>query len=505
MFNSFPILTSLILVPLFGAFFIFVFIKNDHKSIDQNLFVMGLWISGIVFLLSLLMLFNYNFNSTELQFVEKYSWITQYDISYKVGIDGLSIFFILLTTLLTPLCIIISKYSVKQRLKEYIILFLILESFIIGAFVALDLIIFYLFFELTLIPMFLIIGIWGGDNRIYATFKFFLYTLAGSIFFLIAIIYIINVAKTADIVTLKTVLPGLIDSATEKYLWAALFFAFAIKIPMWPVHTWLPDAHVQAPTAGSVILAGVLIKLGAYAMMRFMLPLLPEASIYFQDFVLVLGVIAIIYTSIVALVQDDMKKLIAYSSVAHMGYVVVGIFSFNEYGFNGAIFQMISHGLISAALFMHVGIIYDLIQSKKIKDINGLASVMPKFSILFIIFVLGSVALPGTSGFVGEFLVLLAMYKVNELMAIAACFGVVLGAAYMLWLVKRTIMGNVINPKINSIAEINQAQIFVLSLLAFLTILIGIYPSLVLDVVSLSSKEISDIYQIYNMKLCCQI
>ena len=362
--------------------------------------------------------------------------------------------FILLTTLLTPLCIIISKYSVKQRLKEYIILFLILESFIIGAFVSLDLIIFYLFFELTLIPMFLIIGIWGGDNRIYATFKFFLYTLAGSIFFLIAIIYIINVAKTADIVTLKTELPGLIDSATEKYLWAALFFAFAIKIPMWPVHTWLPDAHVQAPTAGSVILAGVLIKLGAYAMMRFMLPLLPEASIYFQDFVLILGVIAIIYTSIVALVQDDMKKLIAYSSVAHMGYVVIGIFSFNEYGFNGAIFQMISHGLISAALFIHVGIIYDLIQSKKIKDINGLASVMPKFSILFIIFVLGSVALPGTSGFVGEFLVLLAMYQVNELMAIAACFGVVLGAAYMLWLVKRTIMGNVINKKLTLLLKL---------------------------------------------------
>ena len=498
MLNSFPVLTTLLFIPLFGAFFIFVFIKSSHKASDQNLFAMGLWISFITFLLNVVLLFNYDFANSGLQFVEQYNWIEAYNITYKVGVDGLSVFFILLTTLLTPLCILISKDSIKSRLKEYIILFLMLESFVIGTFAALDLVVFYLFFELTLIPMFLIIGIWGGENRIYATFKFFLYTLAGSIFFLIAIIYIINVAHTSDVNALAKILPTLLSFDRQKYLWLALFFAFAIKIPMWPVHTWLPDAHVQAPTAGSVMLAGVLIKLGAYAMLRFLLPFFPQASIHFQDFVLILGVIAIVYTSIVALMQDDMKKLIAYSSVAHMGYVVVGIFSFNSYGINGAIVQMISHGIISAALFIHVGIIYDKLHSKQIIDVNGIASVLPKFSILFIIFVMGSVALPGTSGFVGEFLVLLGLFQANKLIAIIACLGVVLGAIYMLWMVKRTVMGKVINDKINYLEDIDLTQILVLSILAFLSILLGIYPVLVLDVINSGSEQIVELYNVYQ-------
>ncbi|MBL6785357.1 MAG: NADH-quinone oxidoreductase subunit M [Rickettsiales bacterium] len=498
MLASFPVLSLLLLVPFIGALFIFLFINSDQKNSDQNLFAMGIWISGITLLLNIYILLNYDYSSTAIQFIEKYDWITKYDISYKVGVDGLSIFFVLLTTILSPLCIIISKYSVTKRLKEYIILFLILESFVIGAFIALDLVVFYLFFELTLIPMFLIIGIWGGENRIYATFKFFLYTLAGSIFFLIAIIYIINVAQTADVTILKNTLPNLLSADQQQYLWMALFFAFAIKIPMWPVHTWLPDAHVQAPTAGSVMLAGVLIKLGAYAMIRFMLPLLPEASAHYQDFVIILGVIAIVYTSIVALMQDDMKKLIAYSSVAHMGYVVIGIFTFNSYGLNGAIFQMISHGLISAALFMHVGIVYDKLKTKKIKDVNGLAHVMPKFSILFIIFVLGSVALPGTSGFVGEFLVLVAIFEENILMAILTCIGVILGAVYMLWMVKQTIMGNIINHKIKDVIDINASQIVVLTILAFFTILLGVYPAIIIDVVNLSNDQIVNLYNIYQ-------
>ena len=294
MLSNFPVLTALLLVPLLGAFFIFVFIKTSHKLSGQNLFAMGLWISLITFLLNIVLLFNYDFANSDLQFIEQYNWIEDYGITYKVGIDGLSFFFILLTTLLTPICIIISKNSVKSRLKEYIILFLLLESFVIGTFIALDLVVFYLFFELTLIPMFLIIGIWGGENRIYATFKFFLYTFAGSILFLVAIIYIINFAQTSDVNELASILPELLSFEQQKYLWLALFVAFAIKIPMWPVHTWLPDAHVQAPTAGSVMLAGILIKLGAYAMLRFLLPFFPQASIHFQDMGLILGVIAIV-------------------------------------------------------------------------------------------------------------------------------------------------------------------------------------------------------------------
>jgi NADH-quinone oxidoreductase subunit M len=498
MLSNFPVLTALLLVPLLGAFFIFVFIKTSHKLSGQNLFAMGLWISLITFLLNIVLLFNYDFANSDLQFIEQYNWIEDYGITYKVGIDGLSFFFILLTTLLTPICIIISKNSVKSRLKEYIILFLLLESFVIGTFIALDLVVFYLFFELTLIPMFLIIGIWGGENRIYATFKFFLYTFAGSILFLVAIIYIINFAQTSDVNELASILPELLSFEQQKYLWLALFVAFAIKIPMWPVHTWLPDAHVQAPTAGSVMLAGILIKLGAYAMLRFLLPFFPQASIHFQDMVLILGVIAIVYTSIVALMQEDMKKLIAYSSVAHMGYVVVGIFSFNSYGMNGAIIQMISHGIISAALFIHVGIIYDKLHSKKIEDVNGLASVMPKFSFLFTIFVFGSIALPGTSGFVGEFLVLLGLYQSHKLIAIIACLGVVLGAIYMLWMVKRTIMGQVINNKINSLVDINLVQISVLAVLAFLSILLGVYPVLVIDVINSSSEQMVELYNVYQ-------
>lgn len=407
--------------------------------------------------------------------------LSNHDIKYFLAIDGISLLMIILTCALTPICLLISLNSVKKRIKEYVISFLLIEGFVIGAFCALDLLLFYIFFEIMLIPMFLVIGIWGGENRIYAAYKFFLYTLFGSVLFLIAIILIYLYTGTTDILVLSHILPKILPLSYQKWLFLAFFASFAVKVPMFPVHTWLPDAHVQAPTAGSVILAGILIKLGAYGFIRFSLPFFPQASIYFADFIFTLSIIAIIYTSLIALMQEDMKKMIAYSSVAHMGFVTLGIFSFTRQGLDGAIMQMISHGIVSAALFMCVGVIYDRLHTKKIKEFGGIATKMPNFAMLAMIFTMASVGLPGTSGFVGEFLTIIGSFKANKIVAILAATGVIFGACYMLWLYKRVWFSEITNEKISNLFDLNKIEYYSLALMAFFVILLGIAPNLILS------------------------
>ncbi len=406
--SQLPILSFLIFLPIIVAVAIIFLPKNRI-----NIVGIGFVASLVNFLISLKLIFDFDKN-IEFNFIEKISLISKYDINYHLGIDGISLFLILLTTFLIPICFIISKNSIKNFGKEYVICFLLIESFVIASFAALDLVLFYIFFEATLIPMFLIIGIWGGINRIYASYKFFIYTLFGSLFFLIAIIYLCNEFGTANILLLEQKVKTL-DFEITKYLFLAFFISFAIKIPMFPFHTWLPDAHVQAPTSGSVILAGVLIKLGAYGFLRFSLPFFPEASLHYSTFIFTLSVIAIIYTSIIAIKQEDIKKMIAYSSVAHMGFVTIGIFSLNDLGISGAIMQILSHGLISAALFIAIGMIYERTKTRQIKDYGGLVRKMPNYALFFMIFTLGSVGLPATSGFVGEFLAIIGVFQVSAL------------------------------------------------------------------------------------------
>ncbi len=395
-----------------------------------------------IFLLSLALLAGFDNGTSDFQFVERAPWFEGYHIDYHLGVDGISLWLILLTTFLMPICILCSWKSIEKRVPEFMALFLVLESLVIGTFAALDLLLFYLFFEAVLIPMYLIIGIWGGQNRIYAAYKFFLYTLAGSVLFLLAVLYLYFTFGTTDIPTLMAQVPSL-GLATQKWLWLALFASFAVKVPMWPFHTWLPDAHVQAPTAGSVILAGILLKLGAYGFLRFSLPMLPDASHYFADFVFILSLVAVVYTSLVALVQEDMKKLIAYSSVAHMGFVTLGIFSFTQQGIDGAMFQMVSHGVVSGALFLCVGAMYDQLHTREIKQYGGVVNVMPYFAAFFMVFTMASAGLPATSGFVGEILVLVGTYHAAPWAAAWAATGLILGAAYMLWLYRRVVFGEV--------------------------------------------------------------
>jgi len=428
------------------------------------------------------------------QFTEVLPFISDSPIKYRLGIDGISLMMILLTTFLTPICLLVSVNSIKNRVKEYVICFLLLEGFVIGSFAATDLVLFYIFFEAMLIPMFLIIGIWGGKNRVYASFKFFLYTLFGSVLFLIAIIYIYIITGTSDIVVLNSKL-SLLDIGVQKWLWLAFAISFAIKIPMFPFHTWLPDAHVQAPTAGSVILAGILIKLGAYGFLRFSLPFFPAASLFFAPTIFALSVIAIIYGSIVALMQEDMKKMIAYSSVAHMGFITMGIFAMNMQGLQGAIMQMISHGLVSSALFLGVGVVYDRLHTREIADYGGLANKMPKYAGFMMLFTMAAVGLPGTSGFVGEFLSIIGVFQVNKIVATLAAFGMVLGATYMLWLYARVIFGEVKNDKIKNITDINKIEFCVLLLMSLLVLLIGIYPASVLRFIDVPVQQIINLYQ----------
>lgn len=470
------ILSILTFLPIIAAV-ILIFIKSKNSKL---FFYYGLAVSAAVFLLSLKMLYSFNSSNSSFQFIELYLLLTNQSFKYYMGIDGISVLMIILTTFLVPICLAISFDSIKMRVKEFVIYFLLLEGFVIGSFCAMDLLLFYIFFEAMLIPMFLIIGIWGGKERIYSAYKFFLYTLFGSVLFLIAIIYIYANVGSTDIMVLKSVLPQL-PLQKQQLLWLAFFISFAIKVPMFPVHTWLPDAHVQAPTSGSVILAGILIKLGAYAMIRFSLPFFPAASVYFADFVLILSAIAIIYASLVALMQEDMKKMIAYSSVAHMGFVTMGIFSFTQQGLDGAVMQMISHGLVSAALFICVGVIYDRLHTKQIADMGGIANVMPNFAFLMMIFVMASVGLPATSGFVGEFLTIIGTFQANKIIAIISALGVIFGACYMLWLYKRVIFGEIANEKISKMKDMNLIEFASLGIMAFLVILFGLLPNLLLN------------------------
>ncbi|MDB9986272.1 NADH-quinone oxidoreductase subunit M [Pelagibacterales bacterium] len=476
--SSLPILSIIIFLPLVGVLLLSI-INSNSKSGERNLKHTALWVVCLNFIISIVMLANFDQSDPNFQFTENYFWINS-GISYHLGVDGISILLVILTTFLMPFCILASFESIKVSLKEYLIAFLILETLMIGVFCSLDLILFYLFFEGGLIPMFLIIGIWGGERRVYSTFKFFLFTLAGSVFMLLAIIAIYIDAGTTDIVYL---LQYDIDPSLQYIFWLAFFASFAVKIPMWPVHTWLPDAHVEAPTAGSVILAGVLLKMAGYGFIRFSLGMFPIASSYFAPFIFTLSIIAIIYASLIALVQKDMKKLIAYSSVAHMGFVTLGIFTFTLQGIEGAMIQMISHGIVSAALFLCVGVVYDRIHTREIERYGGLVNRMPLYSFVFMIFIMGSIGLPGTSGFVGEFLVLLAIFSVNTYFAVFATTGVVLAAAYSLWLYRKVIFGSLIKEDLLEILDLSRREIIILFPLAFLTIFFGFYPQPLIDII----------------------
>jgi len=485
--NEIPILTLTTFLPLIGVFFL-LFLKGEEEFVNKTSGYISLLTSGIVFFSSILILSNFNYSNPDFQFVEQHDWIFNF-VNYKVGIDGISLSFILLTTFITPICVLATINSVKKRLREFLIALLLMETMMIGVFCSLDLFIFYLFFEAGLIPMFLIIGIWGGERRVYSAFKFFLYTLFGSIFMLIAIIYIYFDAGTLDVEKLLNIQ---INKDYQKYLWLGFFASFAVKTPMWPVHTWLPDAHVEAPTSGSVILAAILLKMAGYGFIRFSLGLFPDASVYFAPLVFALSIVAIIYTSLVALVQKDMKKLIAYSSVAHMGFVTIGIFVFNKQGIEGSIFQMISHGIISSALFLCVGVVYDRMHTREISEYGGVVNIMPKYAIMFMVFTLGSLGLPGTSGFVGEILVLIGSFKYNYWIAFFAATGVVLSACYSLWLYRRVVFGEISNEKVKELTDLNKNEYLILTPLLIMTIVLGFYPALILDLISSSVDKVSN-------------
>ena len=490
---NFPILSSITFLPLIGAFFIFL-TRSEKNQSDKNSIYLSLFTSFTNFFLVLFLWYSFDPTMYDFQFVEEITWISGF-IKFKFGIDGISILFILLTAFITPICIISCINSIKSRLKEFLIAILVLETFMIGVFCSLDLVIFYLFFEAGLIPMFLIIGIWGGARKVYSAFKFFLFTLLGSVLMLVAIIAIYWITGTTDVVDIYEIK---IPKEFQYLLWLAFFSSFAVKLPMWPVHTWLPDAHVEAPTAGSVILAAILLKMGGYGFLRFSLGMFPLASEYFVPLIFALSVIAIIYTSLVALMQDDMKKLIAYSSVAHMGFVTMGIFTFNKQGIEGSMIQMLSHGLISAALFLCVGVLYDRTHSRLIKSYGGLVHILPKYSFVFMIFALGTLGLPGTSGFVGEFLVLVGTFKVNFLVAIIGSLGVILSAAYMLWLYKRVIFGKLEKVELKKIKDINLSESGILFVLAALVIFFGFYPDPFLETMRVS---VDNLINNYNLEI----
>ncbi len=489
-----PILSISILLPLFSALYITFFISQSRSERKQIYAVYVAILSSVLTLIATTyLLFSFDKYQDSFQFVERYRWIDKIGLEYFVGVDGLSLFFIFLTALLSLVCIVASLFTIKKYIKEFLLCFLLLESFCIGAFSSLNLLLFYGFFEVILIPMYIIIGVWGGENRVYAAVKFFLYTFWGSVFFLLALIYIYTQTGTFNIIELSTLLPQL-PCGVQKILWIAMFISFAVKVPIPPFHTWLPDAHVQAPTAGSVMLAGILLKLGGYAFLRISLPMFPSASEAFSEYVIWISSFAVVYASLVAYVQTDMKKMIAYSSVAHMGYVTGGIFSFTEKGINGAIFQMISHGLISSALFLVVGILYDRHHTKEISKYGGVAASMPILATLFMIAMLGSIGLPGLSGFIGEFLSIAGIYEVNPLMGVICAFGVVLGAIYMLKLYKAVIFGQVTNQDVARFEDLYLYEKAALIPLIILVIYIGIFPSDVLRIIQLPVIKIADLY-----------
>jgi len=494
------LLSIVTFIPLLAALILALFLRGDDESAQRNAKWVAMFATVATFLVSLFILTQFDPSDTGFQFVEERTWLA--GLTYKMGVDGISVLFVMLSTFLMPL-VIWSAWGVTHRVKEYMIAFLILETLMLGVFMALDLVLFYVFFEAGLIPMFLIIGIWGGKERIYASFKFFLYTFLGSVLMLVAMVAMFVDAGTTDIPTLLThtfasesfsVLGVHVVGGMQTLMFLAFFASFAVKMPMWPVHTWLPDAHVQAPTAGSVVLAAILLKMGGYGFLRFSLPMFPVGSFVMGDMVLWLSAIAIVYTSLVALVQEDMKKLIAYSSVAHMGYVTMGIFSVNQQGIDGAIFQMLSHGFISGALFLCVGVIYDRMHTRDIDAYGGLVNKMPAYALIFMFFTMANVGLPGTSGFVGEFLTLMGAFQANTWVAAIATSGVILSAAYALWLYRRVVMGDLIKESLKSITDMSRREKMIFAPLVVMTLLLGVYPSLVLDIIGPSVSALVDSY-----------
>ncbi|MDJ0894471.1 MAG: NADH-quinone oxidoreductase subunit M [Alphaproteobacteria bacterium] len=472
--ENFPLLSTITFLPLVGAIFILIVQDDDPKVVARNARWMALWAAAITFALSVFLWLLFDPNESGFQFQERADWVPALNISYRMGVDGISMFFVVLTAFLTLICVVASWESITERVKEYMVAFLVLETMMIGVFCALDFVLFYLFFEGSLIPMFIIIGVWGGAGRIYAAFKFFLYTLAGSVLMMLALLAIYFQVGTTDI---PTILAAKLPADLQVWLWFAFFASFAVKVPMWPLHTWLPDAHVEAPTAGSVILAGILLKLGGYGFVRFSLGMLPEASADFAPLIFALSVVAVIYTSLVALAQDDMKKLIAYSSVAHMGIVTIGIFVATTQGLEGAIFQMLSHGVVSGALFLCVGVVYDRMHTREIARYGGLIDRMPRYALVFMVFTLATIGLPGTSGFVGELLVLVGTFPVSTLVTALAATGIILGAVYMLYLYKRVIFGQLVRDDLKNILDLSWREVAVFAPMIAVVIWMGIYPS----------------------------
>lgn len=492
--SDLPVISISIFLPLLSALYIIFFVsQGTSKSKDTHASYVAILSSVLTFIATLYLLAMFDSSATSYQFVERRWWTPMLGLEYYVGVDGISLYFILLTSLLTVICIVGSLFTIQKQLKEFLLCFLLLESFCIGAFSALNLLLFFLFFEVILIPMYIIIGVWGGENRVYAAFKFFLYTFFGSVFFLISLIYIYTQAHTFTTPELAQIVPNF-STEIQQYLWLATFIAFAVKVPMLPFHTWLPDAHVQAPTAGSVILAGILLKLGAYGYLRILLPMMPQASAYFAEYVLLISAIAVIYGSLVALAQTDMKKMIAYSSVAHMGYVTAGIFSFTNAGLNGAIFQMISHALVSSALFLIVGILYERGHTKEISGYGGVAAKMPMLAVLFMVSMLGSVGLPGTSGFIGEFLSIIGVFKVSGLVGACVASGVVLGAIYMLKLYRQVMFGTALGKEVATFEDLKIYEMFALLPLIILIIYIGVMPNCIIKVLSQSTQQLVNLY-----------
>jgi len=487
--TSWPILSVITFLPLLGA--LFIALQNDDEAGVRTTRWAALWTTLLTFAISLIVLWRFDSGSADFQFLEKRPWLGG-AINYSMGVDGISLPFVILTTALLPICIVASWSAIQRRVREYMIAFLVLETLMIGTFCALDLVLFYLFFEGGLIPMFLIIGVWGGPRRVYASFKFFLYTLLGSVLMLLAIMAMYWDAGTTDIPTL---LHHAFPRSLQTWAWFSFLASFAVKMPMWPVHTWLPDAHVEAPTAGSVILAAILLKMGGYGFLRFSLPMFPQASADLAPLIYALSVIAIVYTSLVALVQEDVKKLIAYSSVAHMGFVTMGIFAVTPQGIAGGIFQMISHGIVSAALFLCVGVVYDRMHTREIAAYGGLVYRMPVYAFVFMVFTLANVGLPGTSGFVGEFLSLIGTFRVNTWVATIATLGTILSACYALWLYRKMIFGKLEKPSLLNIRDIGWREAIVIAPLVILTILFGVYPKPVLDLSAASVTQLMDSYQ----------
>lgn len=487
---TWPVLSVVTFLPVFGALLVYVMARGSDEAADRNARWIALWTTVITFAVSLILIARFDPAQTGFQFVEKTPWLAA-GIAYHMGVDGISLPFVFLTTALMPFCILASWKSITSRVREYMMAFLFLETLMIGTFSALDLVLFYLFFEGGLIPMFLIIGVWGGPRRVYASFKFFLYTLLGSVLMLLAIMALYWNAGTTDIPTLMTTA---VPRSLQTWAWLAFFASFAVKMPMWPVHTWLPDAHVEAPTAGSVVLAAILLKMGGYGFLRFSLPMFPLASHDFAPLVFALSAIAIVYTSLVALMQEDIKKLIAYSSVAHMGFVTMGIFAGTTQGVAGSVFQMISHGIVSGALFLCVGIVYDRLHTREIAAYGGLVNRMPLYAMVFMVFTMANVGLPGTSGFVGEFMTLLGTFKVSVPTATVATLGVILSAGYALWLYRKVVFGALTKPSLQHIKDLTFREGLLLAPLVVLTILFGVYPKPVLDMSAASVQHLVTTY-----------